>query len=145
MEILTLSPSYRPVPPSGAPPLTARKRLPRFPLTALYRPPVKTVCLDNFTYCAHKTMTLHTMTLSTMFTNNFCHVSRFHSRISGLFVQFWLSLGLHSFKFRRVLTAAWQQWMRDSDSELNFDSFLTVEFGENGHFAAALGSGNDVN
>ena len=66
------------------------------------------------------------------------HVSRFHYRISGRFVQFWLSLGLHSFKFRRVLTAAWQQWTPDSDSELDFDGFVTVEFGENGHFAANL-------
>ena len=32
----------------------------------------------------------------------------------------------------------------DSDSELDFDAFVTVEFGENGHFAAALGSGTDV-
>ena len=51
------------------------------------------------------------------------HVSRFHSRISGWFVQFWLSLGLHSFKFWCVLTAAWQKWTPDSDSELDFDGF----------------------
>ena len=48
------------------------------------------------------------------------------------------SLGLHSFKFRHVLTAAWQQWTPDSDSELDFDGFVTLEFGENGHFAANL-------
>ena len=47
-------------------------------------------------------------------------------------------LRLHSFEFRRVLTAAWQQWTLDSDSELDFDGFVTVEFGENGHFAANL-------
>ena len=40
--------------------------------------------------------------------------------------------------------AAWQQWMLDSDSELDFDGFVTVEFGENEHFAVALGSGSDV-
>ena len=45
-------------------------------------------------------------------------------------------LRLHSFEFRRVLTAARQQWTLDSDSEL--DGFVTVEFGENGHFAANL-------
>ena len=28
--------------------------------------------------------------------------------------------------------------MLDSDSELDFDGFVTVEFGENGHFAANL-------
>ena len=37
-----------------------------------------------------------------------------------------------------------QQWTLDSDSELDFDGFVTVEFGENGHFAAKFGSGNDV-
>ena len=37
-----------------------------------------------------------------------------------------------------VLTAARQQWTLDSDSELDFDGFVTVEFGENGHFAANL-------
>ena len=42
-------------------------------------------------------------------------------------------LRLHSFEFRRVLTAAWQQWTLDSDSELDFDVFF-----ENGHFAANL-------
>ena len=41
-------------------------------------------------------------------------------------------LRLHSFEFRRVLTAARQQWT------LDFDGFVTVEFGENGHFAANL-------
>ena len=40
--------------------------------------------------------------------------------------------------------AAWQQWMLDSDSELDFDGFVTVEFGEHEHFAVALGSGSDV-
>ena len=40
--------------------------------------------------------------------------------------------------------AAWQQWTLDSDSELDFDGFVTVELIENGRFAAALGSGSDV-
>ena len=60
------------------------------------------------------------------------------SRISGRIVSFWSCLGLHSFEFRRVLTAARQQWTLDSDSELDFDGFVTVGFGENGHFAANL-------
>ena len=51
---------------------------------------------------------------------------------------FWLSLRLHSFEFRRVLTAARQQWTLDWDSELDFDGFVTVVFGENGDFAANL-------
>ena len=78
---VTLSPSYRPVPPSRAPPLTALKRLPRFPLlppsTGCW-PPANTMCQERSTYCAHKmTLTLHTMTLSTMFTNNFCACQSF--------------------------------------------------------------------
>ena len=36
----------------------------------------------------------------------------------------------------RAVTAARQQWTLNSDSELDFDGFVTVEFGENGHFAA---------
>ena len=38
--------------------------------------------------------------------------------------------------------AAWQQWTLDSD--LDFDGFVTVGFGENEHFAVALGSGSYV-
>ena len=56
---------------------------------------------------------------------------------AGMF-RFRRVLRLHSFEFRRVLTAARQQWTLDSDSELDFDGFVTVEFGENGHFAANL-------
>ena len=56
---------------------------------------------------------------------------------AGMF-RFRRVLRLHSFEFRRVLTAAWQQWTLDSDSELDFNGFVTVEFGENGHFAANL-------
>ena len=85
--VLTLSPSYRPKPPSVAPPLTGCNCLPWLPLlpavTAFidrlfYRPkqaawpPAKTMCLNKSIPCAHKTMTLHTQTLSTTFTNNFC-------------------------------------------------------------------------
>ena len=81
-------------------------------------------------------MTLHSRPLATMITNNFC--GDFQSRISGRIVSFWSSLGVHSFEFRRVLTAARQQWTLDSDSELDFDGFVNVEFGENGHFAANL-------
>ena len=53
-------------------------------------------------------------------------------------ISFSSSLGRHSFEFQRVLTAARQQRTLDSDSELDFDGFVTVEFGENGHFAANL-------
>ena len=73
-RLLTLSPLYRPVPPSVVPPYTGRKRLPWVPFYRLIPadwPPAKTMCLDKATYRAHKTMTLHTQTLSTMFTNNF--------------------------------------------------------------------------
>ena len=35
--------------------------------------------------------------------------------------------------------------MLDSDSELDFGGFVTVEFGENEQSVAALGSGSDVN
>ena len=53
-------------------------------------------------------------------------------------ISFSSRLGRHSFEFRRVLTAARQQRTLDSDSELDLDGFVTVEFGENGHFAANL-------
>ena len=53
-------------------------------------------------------------------------------------ISFSSSLGRHSCEFRRVLTAARQQRTLDSDSELDFDGFVTVEFGENGRFAANL-------
>ena len=53
-------------------------------------------------------------------------------------ISFSSSLGRHSFEFRRVLTASRQQRTLDSDSELDFDGFVTVEFGENGRFAANL-------
>ena len=63
--ILTHSPLYRPKPPSSIAPLTGRNRPTGGPL--------KPCCLDKSIPCAHKTMTLHTMTLSNMtFTNNFC-------------------------------------------------------------------------
>ena len=51
-------------------------------------------------------------------------------------ISFSSSLGRHSFEIRRVLTAARQQ--RTLDSELDFNGFVTVEFGENEHFAANL-------
>ena len=69
------------------PPYTGRNRLPRLPLLLAdiafidrpsYRPKPpdwrtdKTMCLDKSIPCAHKTMTLHTHTLSMTFTNNFC-------------------------------------------------------------------------
>ena len=42
------------------------------------------------------------------------------------------------FRVLTCLTAARQQWTLDPDSELDFDGFVTVVFGENGHFAANL-------
>ncbi len=67
----TLSPLYRPKPPSAAPPLTARYR-PSYRSKPPAWPAAKTMCLDKSIRCAHKAMTLHTQTLSTTFTNNFC-------------------------------------------------------------------------
>ena len=63
------------------PPYTGRNRLPRLYLLPpdiafidrpSYRPSAKTMYLDKSIPCAHKTMTLHTQTLSTTYTNNFC-------------------------------------------------------------------------
>ena len=66
------------------------------------------------------------------------HAGYFQSGISSRIISFSSSFGRHSFEFRRVLTAARQQWTLNSDSELDFDGFVTVEFDENGHFAANL-------
>ena len=66
------------------------------------------------------------------------HLGDFQSRISGRNVSFSSSLKTSFFRVSTCLTAAWQQWTLDSDSELDFDGFVTVEFGENGHFAANL-------
>ena len=100
------SPFIRPLPPSS-----------------IAWPPTKTMCLDKSIHCAHKTMTLRTQTLSTTFTNSFCacQSSPFTDirLICSVFVEFITS-------FFHVLTAAWQQWMLESDSELNFDGFVTV-------------------
>ena len=79
MIILTLSPSYRPVPPSRAPPFAGRNRLPGIPLTPALNgfktkapSPIANTMLDRTCYCAHKMMMLHSMSLATMITNNFC-------------------------------------------------------------------------
>ena len=87
-------------------------------------------------------MTLHSMTRPTMFTNNFCACQYFPFTnirfIRSLLVEF-------STSFFQVLTcfngcaAAMDAWL---GSRLRW--FLTMEFGENGHFASAFGSGNDV-
>ena len=67
--IKSLSPLYWPKPPSAAPlDIAFIDR----PLTGRNRPSAKTMCLDKSIPCAHKTMTLHTQTLSTTFTNNVC-------------------------------------------------------------------------
>ena len=60
--------SYHPQTPSSIPLLP--------PSTGLW-PPANTMCLAISSYCAHKTMTLHTMTPPTMFTNNFCACQSF--------------------------------------------------------------------
>ena len=73
-----------------------------------------------------------------MITNNFCACGLFKVEYPAENVLFSSSFGRHSFEFRRVLTAARQQWMLNSDSELDFDGFVTVEFGEKGRFAANL-------
>ena len=71
-----------------------------------------------------------------MITNNFCACGLFKVEYPAENVLFSSSFGRHSFEFRRVLTAARQQWTLNS--ELDFDGFVTVEFGENGRFAANL-------
>ena len=144
-KYLTLSPSYRPVPPFRAPPYTSQNRLPGLPLT-----PAEIAFNEDLhrrfpTPCSIDSVIAHIKwwrcirwrwrQCSQIIS---AHVSDFQSHISGRIVSFWSSLGLHSFEFRRVLTAARQQWTPDSDSELDFDGFVTVEFGENGHFAANL-------
>ena len=73
-----------------------------------------------------------------MITNNVCACGLFKVEYPAENVLFSSSFGRHSFEFRRVLTAARQQWTFNSDSELDFDGFVTVEFGENGRFAANL-------
>ena len=142
---LTLSPLYRPKPPSAAPPHTARYRLHRLPLLPAVWPPAKTMCLDKSIPCAHKTMTLHTQTLSTMFTNNFSASSFTDIRlICSVFVEFNTSF-FHVLTYFNGCVAA-------MDARLGFgtrlrwfcDRFVTVGFGENEHFAVALDSGSDV-
>ena len=73
-----------------------------------------------------------------MITNNFCACGLFLKWNIRQNLSFSSSFGRHSFEFQRVLTAARQQWTLSSDSELDFDGFVTVEFGENGRFAANL-------
>ena len=93
-------------------------------------------------------MTLHTQTLSTTFTNNFCacHSSSLTDirLICSVIVEFITS-------FFHVLTY-FNDCMAATDARLEFgtrlrwfcDRFVTVGFGENEHFAVALGSGSDV-
>ena len=126
------SPSYRPISPSSIAPLTGR--------------PPKLCCLDKSIPCAHKTMTLHTTTLSTTFTNNFCacQSSPFTDirMICSVFVEFITSFSHVLTRFNGCLAAM--------DARLGSrlwwfcDRFVTVGFGENEHFAVALGSGSDV-
>ena len=112
------SPSYRPISPSSIDPLTGRNRL--------TGGPPKPCCLDISIPCAHKPMTLHTMTLSMTFANNFCacQSSPFTDirLICSVFVEFITSF----FHVLTCLMAAWQQWKLDSDSELDFDGFVIV-------------------
>ena len=76
---INLSPLYRPVPAALGSPLRrpistswppthgALKRLQRRPPS-----PISITILHRICYLAHKTMTLHSMPLATMITNNFC-------------------------------------------------------------------------
>ena len=141
--LLTLSPSYRPVPSSRAPTLTARYRLPRLPLL-LAATACRNQVLLKFFYCAHKTITLNTMTLPTTSAIDFC------ACLSASFPDF--QLNCYAFDefvapFSQVLTL-FNGCVAGMNARLRFGTrlrwFLTAEFGENGHFAAALGYGNDV-
>ena len=86
----------------------SRKRLPWSPLEPAETAP------PPAPPCAHKTVTLHTQTMSTTFTNDFCACQL------SPFTKF---RPLHSLKFRHFWTAAWQQWILDSDSEPDLDVF----------------------
>ena len=123
-------PLYRPKPPSAAPPLTGWHRLHRSPLL-----PAETARLMDRQNHAAWINPFHAHIKRWRYIRWRClrlsqiisaHVSRLHSRISGWFVQFLSSLLLHSFTFWHVLTAAWQQWTLNSDSELDFDGFVVV-------------------
>ena len=93
-------------------------------------------------------MTLHTQTVSTTFTNNFCacQSSSFTDirLICSVFVEFITSF-FHILTYFNGCVAA-------MDARLGFgtrlrwfcDRFVTVGFGENEHFAVALDSGSDV-
>ena len=93
-------------------------------------------------------MTLRTMMLSMTFTNNFCacQSSPFTDirLICSVFVEFITS-------FFHVLTC-FNGCVAAMDARLGFgtrlrwfcDGFVIVGFGENEHFAVALGSGSDV-
>ena len=129
-------PSYHPISPSSIAPLTGRNRPPG-------RPP-KPCCLDKYIPCTHKTMTLHTQTLSTTFTNNFCacQSSPFTDIrvICSVFVEFITSF------FQDLM--CFNSCVAEMDVRLGFgtrlrwfcDRFVTLGFGENEHFAVALGS-----
>ena len=110
--------SYRPQTASSIPPYTAFKRLMAARQDRVPRPTSTTSVIAHIKRwrCIRWRCRQSSQIIS-------AHVSTFHSRISGWFVHFWLSLELHSFKFWRVLTAARQQWTPDSDSELDFDGF----------------------
>ena len=130
------SPSYRPISPSSIAPLTGWNRPPGWPPKPCAWINPLLAHIKRWRYI-HRRCRRRSQIIS-------AHVSRLHSQISGWFIWFLLSLLLHSFKFGRLLSSAWQQWTLDSDSELDFDGFVTVGFGENEHFAVALGSGSDV-
>ena len=140
-DVLTLSPYTGLYRPPWAPPFSAWNRLPRVPLlpasNGLDRrspSPNKLPFSQLHTKrwrCIRSRIRQWSQIIS-------AHAGYFQSGISGRIVSFSSSFGRHSFEFRRVLTAARQQWTLNSDSELDFDGFVTVEFGENGRFAANL-------
>ena len=143
--VLTFSPLYRPVPAALGSPLRrpistswppthgALKRLQRRPPS-----PIAITMIHRFSYGHIKRWRCIRCRLRQWSQIMSAHAGDFQCRISGRNLSFLSSLGLHSFEFRRVLTAARQQWTLDSDSELDFDGFVTVEFGKNGRFAANL-------
>ena len=152
IRYLTLSPLYRPVPPSAAPPLTGRNRLHRSPLL-----PAETAWLAGLQNHAAwiEPLLAHIKRWRYFWWRCLwrsqiisAHVSCLHSRISGWFIQF---LSSFSTSFFRVLTY-FNGCVAAMDARLRFgtrlrcfcDRFVTVEFGENEHFAVALGSGSDV-
>ena len=127
--------------PPWTPPFSARNRLPRVPLLPasnglnLDRRSPSPKNFHSVTYTQSDDAASRIRQWSQIIS---AHAGYLNWNIRQKNLLFSSSFGRHSFEFRRVLTAARQQWTLNSDSELDFDGFVTVEFGENGHFAANL-------